>query len=94
MISQDSLFGRSKWTELAAKAGVHDTAAFRRCTHGAYALRQLAADSIDGAKLGVYATPTFLLNEELFVGAPRDLMKLVGRLERRHVDVRSPGVRR
>jgi len=66
---QDSL-PTIKWTKLAARLGVADTAAFTRCLAAPETVMQLQRDSIDAAALRIPGTPLLLVNEWVYRGAP------------------------
>lgn len=67
--AQDSL-GSANWEELAQSVGVRDSAGFRRCLEDSTVLASIAADSISAKRLGVTGTPTVLVNNLQFRGAP------------------------
>jgi protein-disulfide isomerase len=70
----DSLYARVKdlgvvsWTSLARLAGVPDTASFSRCLIEGVPAARLKADADAAARLGIRATPTFLVNGRLVSG--------------------------
>lgn len=66
---QDSL-GRISWTELARRAGVSDLPRFEQCSRSVLPVTQIARDTLDGARLKIRGTPTFLVNETLVQGLP------------------------
>lgn len=72
----DSL-GTREWTNLAARAGVGDTTAFRTCMASPAAAATLDSDLAAARELGALATPTFLINSQKFVGVPGDLDRIV-----------------
>lgn len=82
---QDSLASVG-WTMFALRAGIADTSGFSRCLGDAQTSQRLLADSIAAAALHVRGTPTVLVNEWLFVGAPPDslLEKYIDRVLARH----------
>jgi protein-disulfide isomerase len=61
--------GAVPWTMLATAAGVPDTAAFSRCLSSAAFESTVRTDQERGDVLGVQATPTFLLDSLMVVGA-------------------------
>jgi protein-disulfide isomerase len=66
---QDSLAVRT-WANLAERAHVLDVTAFTTCMTDASVNAIIAKDSADGSRLGVTGTPTLLVNDLKFVGAP------------------------
>lgn len=68
-----------RWTSLAVAAGVRDTVVFASCLSSRQATDAVERDIGTGRVLGVPGTPTILLDSLLFVGAPRDLSRLVRR---------------
>lgn len=77
--TQDSL-GILPWGDFVRRAGLSDSAAFRRCLRDTTTARVVAADVLSGRRLGVVATPTFVVNDSLYVGlAPAQLVRLVKR---------------
>ena len=67
--AQDSL-GKLPWVELARRAQVPDLNAFTQCAEASGAVDAIARDTLDGRRLKVRATPTFLVNENLIEGLP------------------------
>lgn len=67
--NQDSL-GSIGWARLAEAAAVPDLAAFRSCVDRTDPVPQIERDLKAGKRLGVSATPTFLVNDQLIQGAP------------------------
>lgn len=65
--SQD-LLGKSNWDDLARAAGILDVPHFKVCLADPEISRSIAADIADGVKLGVDATPTFVINGTEIVG--------------------------
>lgn len=59
--AQDSL-AYMHWAELARQAGVRDTVRFASCMAGEESARQVARDIALGDSIGVYATPTVIIN--------------------------------
>jgi protein-disulfide isomerase len=59
--AQDSL-ARVNWPELARRAGVHDTARFASCLFGAESERRVVRERTLGDSIGVFATPTVVIN--------------------------------
>jgi protein-disulfide isomerase len=58
------------WVSFAKAVGVPDLTVFESCLRDSATARMVSDDSMAGAELGVQATPTVLVNELLFVGAP------------------------
>ncbi len=73
---QDSLTATS-WTNYAKASGVSDTVRFQACLNSSAASASVAADVRAGDRLHIEATPTFIIGSEMFVGAPRDLERIV-----------------
>jgi protein-disulfide isomerase len=67
--AQDSI-GTTRWEAFARKAGVPDLATFRQCISASDADAPLARDTLAARELNVTGTPTYLLNDLRFVGAP------------------------
>jgi protein-disulfide isomerase len=63
----DSL-GHLPWTRFARAAGVPSLGRFAACMRDTLAFPELDRDTADAARLGVIATPTFLINDLLVVG--------------------------
>ncbi len=74
----DSL-GSKAWVEYAAAAGISDTTAFGRCLEKPEVAARVNADRQAAEWLGGFATPTFLINEELYVGLPWDFERIVAK---------------
>ena len=66
---RDSI-GKVPHEEFAARAGVPDAAAFRACMAGSAAKEAVRRDAEAAAGLGLNATPTFIVNGRMIVGAP------------------------
>ena len=67
--AQDSI-GTTGWDAFAQRAGVPDLPAFARCMSAPTADAALARDTLAARKLEVTGTPTYLVNDRRFVGAP------------------------
>lgn len=65
------------WTRLAATSGVSDTARFHECMGSESAAAALVRDDTDARRLGVRATPTILIQGDMYGGFPSDLRVLV-----------------
>lgn len=59
---------RVSFPRLASQVGVADTAEFKVCLDSDATRLAVANDLSDGKKLGIVATPTFLLNGDQYVG--------------------------
>lgn len=66
---QDSI-GRLTWLELARRAGIPDLRRFEECSREGEPSKRIASDVAAGDRLGLYATPTVLLNGLLMSGVP------------------------
>lgn len=82
-VKQDSL-GAIPWSDLAIRAGIADTAAFRACTQGDDIKEELRRDMAAATALHAVVTPTVLVNQLQYTGMPNDLSKII-RLVRRQV---------
>jgi protein-disulfide isomerase len=76
------------WPELAARAGVADTAAFSACMNDERTARQVERDVRAADRLRARGAPLLLLNGVRFDGAPeyenlRDVVDEMARLERK-----------
>jgi protein-disulfide isomerase len=67
--NRDSLSNRS-WSEYGRLAKVRDLSLFNSCIGSAWAAARVRTDSVAGARLGVYGTPTFLINNLRVTGYP------------------------
>ncbi len=78
--SQD-LLGKVSWPALAKAAGVADSAAFQRCLTDPGISQEIADDVSAGTRLGVEATPTFIINGVELAGysGPPELRAVVER---------------
>jgi len=65
--NQDSL-DRTPWMRLATESHVRDTNRFRECLSAAWPVTRIADDRRAGELLGIRGTPTFLLDDELWLG--------------------------
>lgn len=74
----DALFAHQKrigeisWAEFADSAGVPDARAFASCIQRGGPNPVLERDQKAAERLGVTATPTLLINDQLIVGAPSE----------------------
>ena len=86
--SQDTLV-RLPIDAVAAQAGVLDTARFHSCRIGTAARARVMEDMRAAKALGITATPTFLIGDQLFVGEiPGEELEEVVRLA-----IQKPGRR-
>jgi len=67
------------WERIAERADVRDRAAFMECMASANPDSLLRVDLDDAKRLGVKATPTFLVAAEVYVGLPWDFERIVER---------------
>lgn len=67
--AQDSI-GTTRWDAFARRAGVPDLPAFARCMSSSAPDAALARDTLAARRLEVTGTPTYLVNDRRFVGAP------------------------
>jgi protein-disulfide isomerase len=67
---QDAIGTRS-WATFAEMIGVADTAAFAICLKSTAALAAVKADMVAGDDLQIPGTPSFLVNDSLYIGARR-----------------------
>lgn len=65
----DSLGSRA-WEDIAADAGIGDSATFLSCVSDTTTMAVIARDLREGIRLGVFGTPSFLANQYYFVGTP------------------------
>lgn len=70
MFAQPESIGVKPWARFAQDGGVTDTAAFSHCLADRAADAIVARDSLAAVKLGVNATPSFLINGQLISGNP------------------------
>ena len=75
---QDSI-GEIAWSEFATRAGVRNMEEFTTCMRGFRTAKRLAVDSVAAESLNLAATPAFLVDGELFIGAPAkdDLARII-----------------
>jgi protein-disulfide isomerase len=79
LFDQQALIGRQSWVGIAEAVGVPDTAAFARCLRDPRAEAEADSDIADGKRLGVFGTPTVLVENVGYVGIPSDLEQIVER---------------
>ena len=72
-----------RYAELAAAAGVPDTARFHACLADTVARGRIARDLEAASELGLYGTPSILVERELYVGEPAGLRRIVRRVSAR-----------
>ena len=54
--------GENPWVELAGEVGIQDTLSFRECLKDRATVEAIVRDTLAATRLGVRATPTFLIN--------------------------------
>jgi protein-disulfide isomerase len=84
MLERAESLGTRTWNSYAQQAGIFDSSRFDSCLESALPDTVLDADVQAGLRLSVSVTPTFLVNNELYVGVPWDLERIVER------HIRSP----
>lgn len=89
LFSQAESVGDRPWTGFALDAGVPDTAAFARCLRDAQSAGAVDADIHAAERLGLFATPTIIINDELYIGGPWDLERII----ERHLEAATGSVR-
>jgi protein-disulfide isomerase len=68
LFANAKLIGHQRWHWFAAGAGVRDLRGFDRCIEGLVTFPAIERDRVDGERLGVVATPTFLVNNTRYAG--------------------------
>lgn len=68
LFSAQKHLGDHTFDSLARVVGVRDLAAFDRCMRDTMTTVAIHRDSADGNRIGLRATPTYLINDQLFVG--------------------------
>lgn len=68
LFANQGLFDSAPWMRLATQAGVDDLNGFGECVSAEAVATRIAEDRQAAERLGVRATPTFLLNDEQWVG--------------------------
>ncbi len=63
----DSL-GAKRWTDIAHEVGVEDTNSFTRCLADSVVTATIDRDKRAAGEFGITGTPTFLINDRLYVG--------------------------
>lgn len=58
------------WTDLAVQADVEDIDEFIRCAEAEASMERIEEDFEAATELGIYDTPTILLDSLLFTGSP------------------------
>lgn len=76
LVRARSLAPSALWS-IAKAAGVRDSARFSRCMSGPEAPARLAEDLQHGEKIGIIATPTILINDEVYIAIPDGFEKTV-----------------
>lgn len=79
LFDHPEMIGRQPWAVIAAAASVPDTAAFSRCLIDPHVSDVVDSDVADGKRLGVFGTPTVLVDDEEYVGIPWDFREIVER---------------
>lgn len=69
VMNNAKLIGHQPWSWFAAHSGIADTLTFNECVRTQVAFPRIDRDRIAGAKLGVLATPTFLINDLQITGS-------------------------
>lgn len=79
LFADQHLIGVDSWAKIAQEARVADIPAFEACMAQTAQIATVVRDTVAAHGLEVTATPTFLVNEERFVGSPplSTLRKLV-----------------
>jgi protein-disulfide isomerase len=72
LFAHQKSIGQISWTAFADTAGVADGNAFASCVNGGGTGAAVEDDRSEARRLGVSATPTLLINEQLIVGAPSE----------------------
>lgn len=80
LFADQHMIGVDPWTRIAQNARVPNIPAFDACMAETGPIASVARDTLAARTLQVSATPTFLLNDERFVGSPslgtlRDLVR-------------------
>lgn len=86
LFDQQDLLGKHPWVVIASAVGVPDTVAFSRCLRDPRVAAITDSDIAAGKTLGVFGTPTLLVDDEEYVGIPWDFDKIV----ERHLAVQRP----
>lgn len=68
LYEQPEAIGVKPWSQWALGAGIEDTLAFAECMSAPSTDAILVRDSLDARALRAPATPTFLINEKMYVG--------------------------
>ena len=69
MFDSQSRLGYVSWSSLGARSGVRDTARFNRCVTGKWHAANVERDAAVGDSIGLFGTPTLIINGKLLVGA-------------------------
>jgi protein-disulfide isomerase len=70
MFRQPVIAAGLEWSAIGDTVGVASAEEFKQCIAERRYLNRVTTDTLAGHELGVGATPTFLLNDRVFVGAP------------------------
>jgi protein-disulfide isomerase len=71
LFSGQSQFGHVSFSAFAVQAGITDTSAYAKCVMAKSALAEVNADLAVAAHLHLTSTPSLLINDRLYRGAPR-----------------------
>lgn len=81
LFAHQKSIGQISWTAFADTAGVANGDAFASCMSGGGTTAVVEDDQSAARRLGVSATPTLLINEQLIVGSPSE-EELVSMIEK------------
>jgi protein-disulfide isomerase len=62
--------GKASWVEFAKRAGIQDISAFRKCVANEQHAQHIDEDIQVAAGIGVLGTPTWIVADSLYGGAP------------------------
>ncbi len=68
---------RQEWVSLAVRAGIRDTMRFSSCIGDSAVMRVVERDIAAGRSLGIFVTPTVLVDSALFAGLTPELRRSV-----------------
>lgn len=73
------VIGVLNWVEIAERSGLSDLPAFRDCLLEERHMPLIVRDTLAARELGISGTPTFLINDHLYRGAPetQELERLI-----------------
>ncbi|HVG45908.1 MAG TPA: DsbA family protein [Longimicrobium sp.] len=80
LFASQPMIGIDPWSKMAQAARLPDLPAFERCMAETGPIATVARDTVAGHRLRVTGTPTFLINNQRYVGSPplpvlRDLVR-------------------